>query len=176
MLKLINVAVARSFILSMLTLLMTIAPQSAQAQSLQGMSCDDLWYARNQIYADKGFCFKTQRARVAFGAGCFSPFGQLNSYEQARVSRIKQQEQQMNCVAGGEAATPPQTSIYATMGCSALWYERNAIFARNGHCFKSARGQAQFGVGCFAPYGRLGSADQREVDQILMWEGRNGCR
>jgi len=66
-LNLTNVVAARNFILSMLTLFMTIAPQSAQAQSLQGMSCDDLWYARNQVYADRGFCFKTQRARAAFG-------------------------------------------------------------------------------------------------------------
>lgn len=28
--------------------------------------------------------------------------------------------------------------------CESLWYDRNAIFARNGYCFGSARGQAAF--------------------------------
>ncbi|MCP4185463.1 MAG: YARHG domain-containing protein [Hyphomicrobiales bacterium] len=86
----------------------------------------------------------------------------------------------MGCVIGGQTVIPPVIPplgpIYAPMGCSALWYARNAIFARNGHCFKTNRGRAQFGAGCFPPYGKLGSTDQREVNQILRWEGRKGCR
>src|SRR5207249_301574 len=36
-----------------------------------GASCDDLWVARNTIYKNRGYCFKTQRAISYFGnAGC----------------------------------------------------------------------------------------------------------
>ncbi|HHK73550.1 MAG TPA: YARHG domain-containing protein [Rhizobiales bacterium] len=62
------------------------------------------------------------------------------------------------------------------MSCNDLWYARNAIYARNGHCFKTRRGRAAFGRGCFAPYGRLGRADQREVNRIQALERRQGCR
>ena len=173
-----------ALIISLLGLFIIAFPPPVKAQSLTGMSCYDLWYTRNQIYADNGYCFKTTRARAVFGAGCFAPFGRLSTNEQAWVNAIKQRELGLGCAAGGQVIIPPVipptipqlSSIYASMGCSALWVERNAIFTRNGHCFKSARGQAQFGVGCFPPYGKLGSAEQRQVDQIIGWERRKGCR
>jgi hypothetical protein len=34
-----------------------------------GMSCDQLWVARNSIYKAHGYCFKTQRAIQHFGNG-----------------------------------------------------------------------------------------------------------
>ncbi len=59
--------------------IVTAAPvPSVRAQDAAGMSCDQLWYARNQIYAREGFCFKTDRARAVFGPGCFPPFGALS--------------------------------------------------------------------------------------------------
>lgn len=34
-------------------------------------TCDDLWYARNEIYKAQGYCFRTRRGIAAFGnAGC----------------------------------------------------------------------------------------------------------
>ncbi len=154
---------------------------NAQAQSLAGMSCHDLWYERNRIYAARGYCFKTSRAINVFGRGCFAPYGRLSGAEQRRVGAIRGQERYMGCASGGQntyAPPPPvpQASAYAGMSCNQLWYERNSIFARNGHCFKSARGRAAFGAGCFAPYGRLGRAEQNIVDEIRRWERRLGCR
>ncbi|HEX2334866.1 MAG TPA: YARHG domain-containing protein [Hyphomicrobiaceae bacterium] len=36
-----------------------------------GMTCDQLWVARNSIYKLRGYCFKTQRAIQYFGnSGC----------------------------------------------------------------------------------------------------------
>ena len=150
----------------------------AYAQSLQGMSCYDLWYERNAIFARNGYCFKTDQARSVFGPACFPPYGRLSSYEQNRVDAIQRQERVMGCRPGGSAGVqpPPQSSPYAGMSCDALWYARNEIYARNGHCFKSARGRAAFGSSCFPPYGQLGSVDQREVDTIIGWERRRGCR
>jgi hypothetical protein len=47
------------------------AVSSAFAQDYWSMSCGDLWYARNAIYARNGYCFKTERAIRVFGnAGC----------------------------------------------------------------------------------------------------------
>ena len=42
----------------------------ANATDYSSMSCYDLWYARNAIFADEGYCFKTQRAINVFGRRC----------------------------------------------------------------------------------------------------------
>ena len=65
---------------------------------------------------------------------------------------------------------------YSEMSCRQLWYERNAIYADAGHCFKTRRGRAAFGRRCYPPYGRLNAYDKRTVARIVRWERRNGCR
>lgn len=169
----------------------------------EAASCYDLWYERNSIYARNGYCFKTQRARNVFGAACFPPYGRLSGYDQRRVGDIKAAERAQGCGPGGSGgyAPPPPPSGggyapppppgggyappppppgggggYASMSCYDLWYARNAIYARNGHCFKTQRARNVFGAGCFPPYGRLGGRDQRRVNDIQYWERRNGCR
>jgi hypothetical protein len=62
-----------------------------------------------------------------------------------------------------------------SMSCGELWYARNAIYARNGYCFQTARARETFGLGCFPPYGRLGGWEQRRVQELQMWEQRRGC-
>ncbi|WP_245417849.1 YARHG domain-containing protein [Cohaesibacter celericrescens] len=69
----------------------------AQAQNYQYMSCGELWYARNAIYASRGYCFKTRRARNAFGARCYAPWGRLTASQQRRVNRIVSWERRMGC-------------------------------------------------------------------------------
>ena len=48
------------------------ALSSAAAQDdPSSMSCGDLWYRRNEIFARNGYCFKTDRAIRVFGnQGC----------------------------------------------------------------------------------------------------------
>ncbi|WP_319568768.1 YARHG domain-containing protein [Cohaesibacter marisflavi] len=65
---------------------------------------------------------------------------------------------------------------YRNMTCGELWYARNAIFARQGYCFKTARARQVFGPRCYAPWGRLTPGQQRRVDTIVYWERRFGCR
>ena len=77
--------------------LSTVASVPAVAQGYSNMSCGQLWYARNKIYADAGYCFKTDRARQTFGAGCFPPYGRLDGYARERVERIKSLEARMGC-------------------------------------------------------------------------------
>ena len=64
---------------------------------------------------------------------------------------------------------------YAGLSCAGLWSERNAIYARYGYCFKSARARATFGRGCFAPFGQLPSNLNRVVNHIKRIERRRGC-
>lgn len=70
---------------------------AAPAMAQSGMSCEQLWYERNAIYAAKGFCFKTQRARNVFGRACFPPYGKLTPAEQRRVNNIEQWEVYQGC-------------------------------------------------------------------------------
>lgn len=69
---------------------------AAQAQS-SAMSCDQLWYARNAIYAREGFCFKTEHAIAVFGNGCFPPFGHLSPGEQDQVNAFQYWERMKGC-------------------------------------------------------------------------------
>jgi hypothetical protein len=40
-------------------------------QTLDELSCDQLWFERNSIFKEAGYCFKTPRAINALGnAGC----------------------------------------------------------------------------------------------------------
>ncbi|MGE3245286.1 MAG: YARHG domain-containing protein [Beijerinckiaceae bacterium] len=85
------VAVAAGFLAS------PAAVTPASAQGYSNMSCSQLWYARNRIYADAGYCFNTARARRQFGAGCFPPYGQLNSWQRQRVNEIQYWERENGC-------------------------------------------------------------------------------
>jgi hypothetical protein len=64
-------------------------------------SCASLWYRRNQIYKDAGYCFKTARAIRAFGnAGCsYDDINDvpLSAYQHAIMRDIAAQEQRMGC-------------------------------------------------------------------------------
>ena len=79
------------------------APAPALAQS-----CDQLWHARNSIFAAAGHCFKTPRAIAVFGTRCHPPYGQLTRAQEARVNAIKAQERQLGCSEGsGQDAQVP---------------------------------------------------------------------
>ena len=73
------------------------AVQPASARDPEEMSCGELWYARNKIYARNGYCFKTSRAIAVFGEGCFPPYGQLGGWEKARVDEIQMWEARRGC-------------------------------------------------------------------------------
>lgn len=74
-----------------------------------------------------------------------------------------------------EAGSFAMAKSYASMSCYQLWYARNSIYAAKGYCFKTAKARAVFGPGCFPPYGKLDSSEQRRVDDIIYWERRKGC-
>lgn len=59
--------------------------------------------------------------------------------------------------------------------CESLWHQRNAIYARNGYCFRTERARAVFGPGCFPPYGELSPAERRQVNRLQAEEDALGC-
>lgn len=76
----------------------------------------------------------------------------------------------------GSVQTADAQSRYRNMSCYQLWYARNAIYARAGHCFRTRRGRRVFGRRCYPPYGRLSYRARRHVAAIQRWERRRYCR
>ena len=78
-----------------------------------------------------------------------------------------------------DSAPPPNLTIAptrpASMSCDKLWHERNAVYARNGYCFKTQKAIAAFGKGCFPPYGELQGSEKNRVTEISLWERQKGC-
>jgi hypothetical protein len=74
---------------------------AVSAANAQGDICHQLWVERNQIYADKGYCFKTERAIRYFGnRGCRYEVQDdvpLSRRERARVADIQAEEREMGC-------------------------------------------------------------------------------
>jgi hypothetical protein len=73
----------------------TLAASAAQAP------CASLWYERNQVYKDAGYCFTTARAIRAFGnAGCsYDDINDvpLSANQRAVMQDIVAQERRMGC-------------------------------------------------------------------------------
>ncbi|WP_454918227.1 YARHG domain-containing protein [Xanthobacter sediminis] len=72
-------------------------------------------------------------------------------------------------------APPAAAQALGELSCRALWVQRNAVFAEQGYCFKTADAIATFGARCHPPYGKLSAEQQRYVDQVRYWEARKGC-
>jgi hypothetical protein len=70
---------------------------------------------------------------------------------------------------------PPPAAARQAPTCDRLWYDRTAIYARRGKCFRDQRALKVFGQKCFSPYGRLTFRDQRRVNDIARQERRLGC-
>jgi hypothetical protein len=78
-----------------------VAVALAGSTGAASASCSSLWYERNQIYKDAGYCFKTARAIRAFGnSGCsYDDIGDvpLSARQRAIVRDIVAQERRMGC-------------------------------------------------------------------------------
>lgn len=66
------------------------------------MTCDQLWHARNSIFAAHGYCFKSARGKAAFGHLACNPnltAGNvpLSAAERAEVNRLKDLETRQGC-------------------------------------------------------------------------------
>lgn len=66
-------------------------------RTLADLSCDDLWWARNEIYARNGYIFQTDRGRRAFGDQGWTRNPDLNRTEQRNINNIQLYERQFGC-------------------------------------------------------------------------------
>jgi YARHG domain len=74
---------------------------------------------------------------------------------------------------------PAAAQGYRSLSCGELWERRNAIFARNGYCFKTERAIRVFGnSNCrFEVEGDvpMSRGERRDVDEIRAAEREKGC-
>ncbi|MDZ7576061.1 MAG: caspase family protein [Pseudotabrizicola sp.] len=72
-------------------------PQPVPAP-VTGNSCFDLWYARNAIFAERGYCFTSAEGKKWFdNSQCHTSAPQLSSAETAEVNAIKAREKAQGC-------------------------------------------------------------------------------
>lgn len=72
---------------------LVVLPSAAMAAS-----CYDLWYARNAIYDDNGYCFSTELGQETFdNSDCWTKHPHLSKKEQATVAAIQAQEKAKHC-------------------------------------------------------------------------------
>jgi hypothetical protein len=76
-----------------------------QGQSFADMSCYRLWYLRNSIFAQKGYCFTSAEAISTFGRRCYPPYGRLSRWEEDEVESIRYWERRKGCPS--RVSTPP---------------------------------------------------------------------
>ena len=84
------------------------------AQSYADMSCYRLWYLRNSIFANKGYCFTSREAISTFGRRCYPPYGKLSRWEEDEVNDIKYWERRKGC--GSHISAPSSSYRYGTVG------------------------------------------------------------
>jgi len=73
-------------------------PRSQSAPVPTGSSCEELWYARNLIFYEKGFCFQSSRARAAFDTStCSTRSPVLTAAEKIEVERLQALEKAKGC-------------------------------------------------------------------------------
>ncbi|MEX6508242.1 YARHG domain-containing protein [Jiella sp. M17.18] len=68
------------------------------AGAAQAASCADLWYQRNLIYAQNGYCFQTDLGKRTFANfDCWTSNPHLSRGERQRVQAIKAEERRRGC-------------------------------------------------------------------------------
>ncbi|KPF66159.1 hypothetical protein IP69_15835 [Bosea sp. AAP35] len=84
--------------LLMISLCLSLSTAPAFAQAL----CDEMWAERNAIYFDAGYCFKTTRAKAAFGDNADCRYDNiadvpLTARNRADIADILQRERSAGC-------------------------------------------------------------------------------
>lgn len=83
------------------SLLAGLVATTSFALSQNRLNCSELWYERNNIFKDAGYCFKTPRAIRTFGnAGCAYDSQSdvpLSDRDRQRVNAIQRIEREKGC-------------------------------------------------------------------------------
>lgn len=80
----------------------TPAPTVPTQPVLAGQTCEALWYQRNKIFDDKGYCFNSARGRAAFNNADCNPAltgatVPLSTTEKSLIEQIKSLERAKGC-------------------------------------------------------------------------------
>ncbi|EIC21915.1 YARHG domain-containing protein [Thiorhodovibrio frisius] len=71
---------------------------TSAAAPVMAQSCMDLWYQRNLIYAQNGYCFSTSLGKRQFAEyKCWTKNPDLTQQEQKRVDSIRAEERRRGC-------------------------------------------------------------------------------
>lgn len=89
--------VSRSTILASLVASVVLGFAASSANAYSNLSCGQLWYERNAIFAQYGYCFQTQQAVSTFGRRCYPPYGRLPPQAQQQVNEIIAWERRKGC-------------------------------------------------------------------------------
>ena len=69
-----------------------------EAKTYAEMDCSQLWYSRNALFAEAGYCFKSPAAIKVFGRVCQPPrYGRLVKEEKEELRRIRYWEHRKGC-------------------------------------------------------------------------------
>lgn len=75
--------------------------QKFRLSSVSRLNCGNLWFLRNSIYDDNGYCFKTEQGISAFGNDVcrYNDMNSvpLNSYERYNIAIIRKAELAKGC-------------------------------------------------------------------------------
>ena len=75
--------------------------QKFKDKALARLNCENLWFTRNTIYDENGYCFNTDRGAASFdNSDCqYSKQNSvpLNSYERYNVKAVKRAEKKKHC-------------------------------------------------------------------------------
>jgi YARHG domain len=74
-----------------------ITGTTSLAAPASAASCFDLWFQRNAIYDNYGYCFKTALGQQTFGTNCSTNNPRLSARDQNQVAAIKAEERRRNC-------------------------------------------------------------------------------
>jgi hypothetical protein len=81
--------------------LVGVATLAAAVEPTFADDCDALWAERNSIYKDRGYCFKTERAKAHFGNESCKHDDEgavpLTDRDRARISDIQRKEREQGC-------------------------------------------------------------------------------
>lgn len=75
-----------------------IVGMTALSGAAQAQSCFDLWYERNLIYAENGYCFSSSLGKRTFANyDCWTKNPDLTRSERNRVAQIQRAERRAGC-------------------------------------------------------------------------------
>ncbi len=73
-------------------------PTADRVAASTGDVCFNLWYERNSIFHDNGYCFGSAKGKANFSnEGCFTSTPDLDASEKARVDAIAAEESRRGC-------------------------------------------------------------------------------